>query len=96
MDFTVPRAYYTEWWNINTHRCNHINRPPVNQEMYGYGRSFVADWARTGAVSISHVSDKFQVTYCVLQLVNDILRIILCFLYILIKLISFIDISLTL
>ncbi|KAH8858406.1 TBP associated factor 1C [Schistosoma japonicum] len=61
MDFTVPRTYYTEWWNINTHRCNHISRPPLNQELYGYGRSFIADWARVGSVSISRISENFRI-----------------------------------
>ncbi|KAK4467986.1 hypothetical protein MN116_008168 [Schistosoma mekongi] len=61
MDFTVPRMYHTEWWNINTHRCNHISRPPVNQELYGYGRSFIADWARVGSVSITPSSKNIQI-----------------------------------
>nr|CAH8861435.1 unnamed protein product [Trichobilharzia regenti] len=62
MDYTVPRTYYPEWWNINSHRCNHLNRPPVFQEPYGYGRSFIADWVRTGAVSISYASDALEIT----------------------------------
>ncbi|KAF7233566.1 hypothetical protein EG68_12290, partial [Paragonimus skrjabini miyazakii] len=34
----LSTAYYPEWWNVHTHRCNHHCRIPTDQENFGRGR----------------------------------------------------------
>ncbi|KAA3671002.1 uncharacterized protein DEA37_0008057 [Paragonimus westermani] len=48
----LSTAYYPEWWNVHTHRCNHHCRIPTHQDNFGRGRALFADWGRVGAVKV--------------------------------------------
>ncbi|VEL32968.1 unnamed protein product [Protopolystoma xenopodis] len=47
-------AYYPEWWNIHTHRANHLCKYPVRCNFYGEGKSLHADCGRIGSVYIDN------------------------------------------
>lgn len=53
----VSDMFYPEWWNVNTHRSNHVNRTPLFQANYGMGRALFGDWGRVGAVKARSDSD---------------------------------------
>ncbi|KAA0195562.1 hypothetical protein FBUS_01017 [Fasciolopsis buskii] len=57
----VSDMFYPEWWNVNTHRSNHVNRTPLFQANYGMGRALFGDWGRVGAVKARSDSDGVKV-----------------------------------
>ncbi|CAL8100428.1 unnamed protein product [Calicophoron daubneyi] len=70
-NFSGPKAYYPEWWTINTHRCNHHGRFPSVQENYGLGRAFVADWGRVGSVKVHQKGGEIETSVEISDALKD-------------------------
>lgn len=63
MDVGFSDTHFPEWWNINTHRCNHLNRLAVQHENYGFGRALVGDWGRVGAINVTPSANDIEVFF---------------------------------
>ncbi|CDS37248.1 TBP associated factor 1C [Echinococcus multilocularis] len=56
-----PRGFFPDWWDIHTHKANHLNQLPSIRVPFGNGRSMTADWGRVGSCQLTMSDDAVHV-----------------------------------